>query len=125
MASTDALNRFTPLLLHDGITASSATPTDDTGIQFTSHNFSRIRVLCDYTSVTAANLRLFVWDSVNSTWYRIGDSDDLDPLVPGDGDEARDYFVGRGAFVHVQLEAFTGTSITIRAAGVDDGVGSA
>lgn len=122
--SVPLLDGFRPRLLHNAIAAPSAAPTTIDNIQFGSKQFARIRVWCDYNAVTAGNLRLFTWDPVNSQWYRIGDSNDLDPLVPANGDECRDYFVGRGALVHIQVQALTGTAITVRATGVDAGAES-
>lgn len=124
MAFGDLIDGYRPKLLHNAIAAPSAAPTTVADVQFGAKQFSRIRVWCDYNAVTVCNLRLFVWDPVNSQWYRIGDSNDLDPLAPANGDEARDYFVGRGAHVHVQVQAMTGTAITVRATGVDSGAES-
>ena len=113
-----------PLKIHDAITAATAAPSAVGDVQFGSKEYNRIRVFVDYTNtVTSLNLRLYQWNDTLAKFYRVGDSDELEPLNPTNGDEARDYFVGRGAFIHIQVEAITGTTqtATIWVMGVDDG----
>lgn len=126
MAKTTQINsQRSPLKIHDAITSASAAPSVEADVQFGAKEYGRIRVFVDYANtVTLANLRLYVWNDTLAKFYRIGDSDEIEPFSPTLGDEARDYFVGRGAFVHIQLESFAGSAspaATVWVMGVDDG----
>lgn len=119
-----------PLKIHAAIAAASAAPSAVGDVQFGSGRYGRIRVFVDYggTTLTALNLRVYVWNDTLAKFYRIVDSDDVEPLTPTMGaltlvDEARDFFVGRGSFVHVQVESIAGSSpsATVWVMGLDDG----
>jgi len=122
-APVDALSRWNALVIHDTITSATSAPVDDDDIQFNSGDYSRVRILTQYDTVTACNLAIWQWDRETEAWYPLGETDDVDALTPtGIATEARDVFVGRGCLLHIQAETLTGTNATVAVLGVDGSV---
>ena len=111
----------TSALALNAVSAASAAPTVTADADATTVT-DWIRLLVAYGgTVSAANLRVWGWDRSALAWYRLGETDDVDPLTGStNGAEARDVFIGRAVDVHVQLASITGGgNVTVRIAGVD------
>lgn len=104
-------------------TTTTAAPTLEADAHFSTKQYSRLRLYAKYSSLTALNVRVWAWDKTAAQWFVLGDSDAVDAFTPSNGrDEARDFFVGRGVYVHLQIATLTGTNASLWARGIDAGV---
>lgn len=116
-----SLSHFASIPIYDTQASTTTAPTTEAHEQFGSGHFDRIRVLCSYDDVTAATIAIWQWDSTTESWFYLGDSETVDALDPaGQTHEARDYHVGRGVPLHIQVAALatTGDGISVSVLGV-------
>lgn len=121
MAVTAIGARATQTVVAAASSAGSA-PTTETDGYISTVNGGRVTTFLDYTgTVTAANVRLYVREPGGTAWRRGASTDDLEPLSPTGGDEARDWLVGEGrefTFVLESISQTGGGTVAVRAAGV-------
>jgi hypothetical protein len=101
-------------------TTTTSPPTTVADVHFGTKQYNAFRLFADCDTVSDLNVRIWQWDEESTHWYALGDSDDGQDFTGAD--EARDFYTGRGALIHVQIQAFTGTSVALYARGLDQGV---
>lgn len=112
------IDRDSELIVVNAATGATAAPSVKSDAQFGSGKYAHIRVLTSYTAATVAKFAVWVWEG--SAWYQLGDTDSPAALAPGTKPrEARDFTVGRGALVYVQLQTLTGTNASASVVGAD------